>query len=214
MSYPTRRIINLTLIGILLCGISVLIIDQPLSQYFRQPELLPLWLKARAITNIGLGDPYFIIATLIYIFAKWVRPQYTKWREFGRDLFFALLGSGILIHLVKFSFGRQRPHLTEDLNPFIFRPFTTDWNFHSFASGHTQVLFTVATMMSLTFPRWKWAFFSLAAALGLTRVIIHDHFLSDFIGGALVGYVGSITSIFFVHHWLRRRGTHQMPANH
>ncbi|MBK9321796.1 MAG: phosphatase PAP2 family protein [Bdellovibrionaceae bacterium] len=204
MPYPARRIITLTLLGITLSGISILIIDQPLSQYFRQPELLPLWLKARAITNIGLGDPYFMIAILIYIFAKWIRPQLTKWREFGRDFFFSLLGSGFLIHLIKFSFGRQRPHLSEDLNPLIFTPFTTDWNFHSFASGHTQVLFTVATMMSLTLPRWSWLYFSLATALGLTRVIIHDHFLSDFIGGAVVGYVGTITSVYFVHRWQLR----------
>ncbi|MGZ6393911.1 MAG: phosphatase PAP2 family protein [Pseudobdellovibrionaceae bacterium] len=179
--------------------------DQKLSLYFKRPELEGIWLMARTVTNVGLSEHYFIIAIFLYIFARWIRPSYTQIREWSRNLFFALITSGIFIHILKFCVGRQRPHKSPDFNPFVFHPFTTNWDFHSFGSGHTQVLFTVATMLSLALPKVKWVFFALAALFAFTRVIIHDHFLSDYIAGAVVGYVGTLTAVFWVNRWLSRR---------
>jgi membrane-associated phospholipid phosphatase len=209
MLYPVRKVVISILVGVLLLGLSMAFVDQSLSQFFKRPDLEPLWLAARNVTNIGLSQHYFLIAIFTYIFAKWVRPQFTRTRVFGRDLFFALVGSGILVHVFKFCVGRQRPHLSENFEPWTFHPFTTDWNYQSFASGHAQVLFTVATVLSLTWPRGTWGFYLLAAVFGFTRVIVHDHFLSDVIGGAVIGYVGAVTSVYLLRRRLDLR--HNLP---
>lgn len=203
-TYPTRRIVTVTVIGFVLALISALTIDQSVSLFFKRPELTGFWLFARNVTNVGLSEHYFAAVVLLYIFSKWVRPQYVQLRIWSRNFFFAMITSGVFIHILKFSFGRQRPHKSADFDPYVFQSFTTHWDFHSFASGHTQVMFTVATMMALTFPRAKWVFFLIAAFFGLTRVIIHDHFLSDVIGGATVGYVGTITGLYWVYLWQSR----------
>lgn len=207
MPLPIRKITIAIIVGILLAALSLFTLDQSLSLFFKQPELTPLWLKARAITNIGLSEHYFVIAILLYIFSKWVRPQHIRLREWSRDFFFALIGSGILVHILKFSFGRQRPHLSASFDPWVFKPFTTDWNFHSFASGHTQVMFTVATMLCLALPKGKWIFYFAAAFIAFTRVITHDHFLSDVIGGAVVGYVGTLLTVYGLHYRQLRSST-------
>lgn len=204
MTYPTRKILTVSLTGFSLALLAALTVDQSLSLYFRQPELQPVWLFARSITNAGLSEYYFALAILLYIFGKWVRPQFTKVRIWGRDLFFALIVSGIFVHLTKFFFGRQRPHKSEELNPYILQPLTTHWDFHSFASGHSQVMFTVATMCALAFPKIKWVFYLIAAFFAFTRVIIHDHFLSDVIGGCTIGYIGALTAVYWVHLYQSR----------
>lgn len=205
MTYPKRRILTVILFGffsVILVGFTL---DQTLSLYFNRPELSETWLMARAITNVGLSEHYFLAAILLYIFARWIRPQYTQLRKWSRNFFFALITSGIFIHILKFCVGRQRPHKTPDFDPFVFQPFTTHWDFHSFGSGHTQVMFTVATMLSLVMPKAKWLFFSIAAFFGFTRVIIHDHFLSDVIAGAMIGYIGTLTAIYWASLWEIRR---------
>ncbi len=200
-TYPTRRVLAVTVVGLILAAIAALTMDQSLSLYFKQPELTPVWLFARNITNAGLSEHYFILAAVLYVFGKWARPQFVQTRIWARNLFFALLTSGVFIHIVKFCVGRQRPHKSEVFDPFVFHPFTTHWDFHSFASGHTQVMFTVATMLATAFPRAKWLFFAIAAFFGFTRVIIHDHFLSDVLGGAVIGYVGTTTALYWAGRW-------------
>lgn len=207
MAFPQRNITIAALLGLCLCFVAALYLDQSLAIFFAKPELQQLWLVARSITNAGLSVHYFTISILTYVFCKWVKPQYVQARIWGRDFFFALIGSGIFVQSVKFMFGRQRPHLTADFDPWIFHPLTTDWNFHSFASGHSQVMFTVATFLSLSFPKWKWGFVAIASVFAFTRVIIHDHFLSDIIGGAMIGYTGTLTSIYWVQRFTHRRQT-------
>jgi membrane-associated phospholipid phosphatase len=208
MTYPTRRILTISIVGFALALLSALTLDQSLALYFKKPELEGVWLNARAITNAGLSDPYFILSILLYIFSKWIRPQYMKLRIWSRNFFFALIVSGIFVHLFKFFVGRQRPHKSPDFDPYVFNPLTTNWDFHSFASGHSQVMFTVATMFSLAFPKFTWAFMSIAAFFAFTRVITHDHFLSDVIGGAAIGIVGAMTAVYWVHLWVNRKKTH------
>lgn len=202
---------TISTVAFFLAFLSAYNLDQNLALYFKQPELGELWLKARAVTNVGLSEYYFVTAILLYIFARWLRPGFIRLREWSRNLFFSLLVSGIFIHILKFCVGRQRPHKTADFNPFIFNSFTTHWDFHSFGSGHTQVLFTVATMLSMAQPKAKWLFYTIAAFFAFTRVIIHDHFLSDVIGGAVVGYIGTLTAVHWTNRWQSRRAN--VPTN-
>lgn len=175
--------------------------DQPTSQWFARPENEPWRHWGHAVTDIALGEYWFGLALVIYVFTRWIAPRWAKlqgqtakiqfWRNWSVNLFLALLGAGLILRLLKSAFGRQRPHKSEIFDPQVFEPMNLHWHFQSMPSGHTQVLFTLATVLTLLWPRGAGLFYAIAAVLSLTRVMTHQHFLSDVLAGAVVGVVGA-----------------------
>ena len=85
----------------------------------------------------------------------------------------------------KITLGRRRPYATDD--PFELRPGSTSG---SFPSGHTISAFAAATTLSEYYPDWKVAVpaYSAATAVGFSRLYSNQHWASDVMGGALMGY--------------------------
>lgn len=201
-----KHIIFVTLTALILAAIAAIFFDQQLSQFFGKEDIRATWRPiARAVTDVGLSDFYFAIAIFTWVFAKWVLPRMASlkkysvkvdfYRRWGLNLLVALLVSGALTHIIKASVGRQRPHKTPDFDPFVFNPLTTHWHWHSFSSGHSQVMFTAAVMFSIAFPKLRWVWLAIAVVACGTRIVVHDHFLSDTIFGACVGYVGTLLAL-------------------
>lgn len=188
--------------------LSFLLWDQNVALYFRQEELIEFWLLAREVTNIGLSEHYFVLTIILFIGLKWLTPRIRRFdphqkkiqmlKNWSVSFFYSLIFCGLFVHLFKFIFGRQRPHISEQLNAHLFYPLNWHWNYHSFPSGHSQVLFTVATMMSLLLPKWRWSFYVLAGLFASTRAITHDHFVSDVIMGSSVGYIGTLWCLYLL----------------
>ena len=185
---------------------AALLFDQQLSQFFGRPDINATYRPiAREITDLGLSDYYFAIAILSWAFCRFVAPKIASlkkysakvdyFRRWGLNFLVALLVSGIMTHLIKFTVGRQRPHKTPTFEPFVFHPFNFHWHWQSFASGHSQVMFTVATMFTIAFPKFRWLWILIATIVCSTRIVVHDHFLSDTIFGACIGYVGTLLAM-------------------
>lgn len=202
----TRHIIKVILASLALAVIAGYFFDQQVSAYFANPDIkATIRGPARILTDMGLSEYYFILSLGIWVLAKWVAPHIAAlkshsnrvdfYRRWGLNFFVALLVCGAITHIIKFTAGRQRPHKTPDFDPFVFTPFTTHWHWHSFSSGHSQVIFTAATMMSVAFPRFRWFWIPFAMLICVTRIVVHDHFLSDIIFGACVGYVGTLLAM-------------------
>ena len=208
----TKHLIKVLLTSFILAMIAMRYLDQSFSLYFADPQVKDaVWATARILTDIGLSEYYFMLSLGTWAFCKWIGPKITAfikqpdtleyYRRWGLNFFVALIFSGIITHLIKFTVGRQRPHKTPDYDPYIFTPLTTHWHWHSFSSGHSQVIFTAATMMSVAFPKFRWFWIPFAMLICLTRVVVHDHFLSDIIFGACVGYVGTLLAMT----WMRSK---------
>lgn len=197
--------------GCLATALSVIFLDQDASLWFAQEGHQPLRLFARDVTDVALGEYWFGLAIVVYLLTKFVLPRFARFslraeaianmRRWSVHYFFALLGSGLILRILKWAVGRQRPHRSETFDPLVFHPFTHDWHFHSMPSGHTQVLFATAASFALLWPRAGWFFYLLAALLGATRVMTHQHFVSDVIAGALVGAYGA----FWVQQSLKKK---------
>lgn len=185
-------------------------LDVIIADFFARPELQQVYYYSREVTNIGDGVHYFVIALLTLIFSKLLYPRIAflqnkisqakvraaaAWSIF---LIKVLIGCGIVLHILKFSIGRQRPHAAEDFHNMNFEPFNFHHHWQSLPSGHTQVLFTVATVAMLIWPRFRALFFFLATVFAFTRVTIHQHFFSDVVAGALVGY---LVTVWIYHLW-------------
>ncbi len=174
-------------------------IDQNLSTYFNNEDLMPFRKAARAITDIGLGENSFGVAILTFIYASWKRRQWLK--AWSLNYVLALIFSGLLGNLIKILVGRQRPHVSEAFDSHIFSPLTFDSYYQSMPSGHTQVLFCSATMLAFLWPRGAWSIYLLASILTFSRVVVHAHFLSDIMVGGLVGHLGALWSVWLMQKY-------------
>jgi undecaprenyl-diphosphatase len=70
----------------------------------------------------------------------------------------------------------------------VFRPFSVGHAGLAFPSGHAALAFAVAVVLGTAFPQARWWFLLLASGVAASRVLMGEHFLSDVIAGAGVGY--------------------------
>lgn len=194
-------------LGAILIAIGLLWLDQRFGTFFKHPEQETIYYYSREITNIGYAIHYLVISLVLLIMTRFfskhieylkqnphLRLLIEQWSLFAIK---ALLAAGLVVQIIKPLIGRRRPNVVE--NPeILFNRFTTDAHWHSFPSGHTQVLLTVATILSLIWPKGRWYFFGLGLLLAFTRVATYQHFFSDFIGGILVGH---LVTLWVYYKW-------------
>jgi len=68
----------------------------------------------------------------------------------------------------------------------------------SFPSSHAVNNFAVATLFTLFYRKWRFAFFGWATVIALSRVFVGVHYPSDVAGGALIG---SFVAFLIVKGW-------------
>lgn len=61
----------------------------------------------------------------------------------------------------------------------------------SMPSGHTAAAFAMATALAWRWPKARCLWYLLAGGVGIARMLVDRHFLSDVILGALLGVVAS-----------------------
>jgi membrane-associated phospholipid phosphatase len=128
--------------------------------------------------------PLAILAVLLFV---------RRWRA-AVLVAVTLLASVAAVQLLKSLFGRARP---QDMLV------TSD--FGSFPSGHTANAATLAALAVLLFPR-LWVLIIAAAwtlAMAFSRTLVSAHWLSDTVGGTLVGIGVTLIVGGFLIEWVR-----------
>lgn len=111
----------------------------------------------------------------------------------------ALAAGGVANGLLKYSIGRERPSTTAD--PLRFRPFNAENRWQSLPSGHTVVVFSLASALSEE-ARTPWVTalaYGGAAMVGWSRVYDDKHWTSDVAAGALVGILAGRSTVRLLH---------------
>ena len=137
-------------------------------------------------TNIALvvtrgGSDVFLIAIYLLVLVYFVRNKYKR-----QTIQLVIIVSAAFLwnYLLKHIFQRPRPSL-QHLDYVIS---------YSFPSGHTQATFTLCGILAYIIWKTKWSFitklvvtiflFFYACLIGLSRVYLHVHYLSDVVAGA------------------------------
>jgi undecaprenyl-diphosphatase len=107
----------------------------------------------------------------------------SKGRRAGAATIVASLGATYIVQQrVKPVFRRVRPFVNREATVVGIRPAD-----HSFPSGHTASSFAAATALAMFYPRAAPLAYSVAAAVGMSRVHLGVHFPSDAAVGGVIG---------------------------
>lgn len=106
----------------------------------------------------------------------------------GRMLLEGLFYAGTTTILIKFISGRSRPYTNDGYLKFRFFQISNDYT--SFPSGHSTVAFTTSTILANRIDNTyaSIALYSLAISTLWQRMYSDNHWLSDTIMGALIGF--------------------------
>lgn len=166
--------------------ISYFFVDQPLAWYMH--NLPHSWLTKAAdiVTQFGLAGYYCCFLLVLYGIARWIVAD-EQLKHIAILLFIAIIIPGIICDILKIFVGRSRPIMLFQYHDFGFKFFKLNAVMWSFPSGHATVIAGFMMMLSVLFEQW-WGLFALMAFLvGISRVVVCAHFLSDVMMGWYLG---------------------------
>lgn len=143
----------------------------------RLQERIGLYRLARSISFTGDGYAYLLIAVTLLILV----PETGLAVTLCGVLAFAM--ELPLYVILKKLFRRQRPYKVVSALAPIHQPSDE----FSFPSGHTAAGFLMAYILSHFFPHLFWPMYIWAGLIGLSRVLLRVHFVSDVLAGVLLG---------------------------
>ncbi len=192
-------------------AIAVTWLDRPLALYlhgFADTSWFRFFVR---ITDLANGVIWYSLAALMMAVAlarRWLTPSDMSPIKFSQQIrawlfmVLAMATSGILLNLIKVMVGRERPRVLFADGSATYTPFSFDIDASSFPSGHTQSICAAMFALAFIFPRLRVVWFTLAAAISTSRVIIGAHYLGDVIGGAFIG----IAAVVLWRAWFERDG--------
>lgn len=187
---------------LVLCGI--LFLDKPLFNLFNNPACnvnVPDTTNGLCIISLALGTifnwkvwlGFLLLSTVGFFIYKSVTNEYDFRYAFikikNSYVFYVLLSvifAGGITKLLKILIGRARPMFAD---PMLFNMFSNSNEFHSMPSGHTSISFAGLVMLGMLFPKIKSATWTIAIIIGISRVYVGAHWVSDVLFGAFIGLV-------------------------
>ena len=153
---------------------------------------------SRGLSHSGLILPVGVPTAMgVYALIKKDQPLLKEAIYIGTSVIEALS----LTMAMKYTFDRQRPY---EKYPDLIHPVSTEPD-PSFPSGHTAAAFSLATSLSITYPKWYviapsavWA-----CGVGFARINQGVHYPSDVLIGATIG-VGCAFANVYINRWLNK----------
>jgi undecaprenyl-diphosphatase len=189
-------------------GLALVEFDVPLTLYVRSLNYFHIdylqnpWL--RWLSDIGnqLGRGESLLGVSALLLAAGYAWKLHTWKLAGWETLLAHAMTGAVNNSLKHLVGRARPKFMH-AGPSEFFPLAGNgWD--SFPSGHAMSSFAIATVVAARFPKIRWAVIIVAAAISVSRLFRASHYLTDIMGGAVLGvFIGSVA----VHPWKQWRSS-------
>ena len=144
------------------------------------------------------GDwPSHVAFGLLLLAIAWIRDS-KKWTRIFLAMLIAMSLAGVTGHVIKRTIPRPRPSVHTDMR----------WGgprfsskYHSFPSGHVDASTAFFCTLFLANRRIGLACFPIPILIGLSRMYLGAHYLSDVVCAAVLG----ISCALFVAHFLFRQ---------
>jgi undecaprenyl-diphosphatase len=175
--------------------------DAPLTRFVRSlyhpVGYLPNpWLAQFSDIGDLLGKGESLTVFSLLILAVGVLLKQIAWRNAGWQSLLAHGAAGLISNTLKHVVGRSRPKFMHAGNLEFFPVGGSGWD--SFPSGHATASFAVAAVLAVRFPKARWIIIGMAAAIAASRILRGAHFLTDTVGGAVLGW---FVGVLVAHPW-------------
>lgn len=181
-----RRIAAVVFIlSFVLAAVSYYCWDIPLAYYCKSLSRTYLDI-AETVTTAGESKWYYILFVPAYVVLRFFLNN-KLWSMRVFFLIISISASGLINLLIKWLAGRHRPINMFNNGQFGFDYFRMIHESTSFPSGHTVTAFSLAMAVGILFPRFSIPAFAAAVIIGVSRIMITSHYLSDVLAGAGVG---------------------------
>ncbi len=163
------------------------------------------------LTNLGKSSWILIPSGAGILLLAWLRAREQSLRrgvifdyvsKLLVFLFASVALSGLASSLLKNVIGRARPKFHDELGSFAFHPFSFDYGFAAFPSGHAATIGALAGVLAIIWPRARVPIFLAGAWIASTRFLISSHYFTD----AVAGYALGLAFAYFLRGRLARRG--------
>ena len=142
--------------------------------------------------NHGITNPVFdtvfpSMRVLTYVFwfllivFFWVRKE----KKLALLMAVGILVGALFTYPLKFLIGRERPY-DQITGTRLLTPSESD---PSFPSGHAEMSFLAATVVSRFHPEYSKYLYAFSFIVALSRIYVGVHFPADAIGGIIVGII-------------------------
>lgn len=148
---------------------------------------------ANFITFFG-GSEFVIPMAVVGL----VLSFFKKTRKFGMSVLFAVLVGTLLTNIVfKPMFDRPRPYVYYAENPLLMSWYEFAGSHvesdKSFPSGHTTAAFEIGVALFLVLnKKYSWIFPVFSVLVGLSRIYLMVHYVTDVLGGVVIGTFAGI----------------------
>ncbi|MCI4399234.1 MAG: phosphatase PAP2 family protein [Campylobacteraceae bacterium] len=181
------------------CAFSYRSLDIAVAEYFYTSR--PLEQFFEAATKLGESKWYLLgFGAMAVVFRFVFRLRIVSNRFLY--LFLAVAGSGLIVDILKFVFGRARPKLYFEEQIYGIKFFGGEYLYYSFPSGHSATAFALGVGALLIFGHRALPVLALAILVVFSRVAITAHYLSDAVAGA---YIGALFSVWLAYK-MREKG--------
>lgn len=173
--------------------------DQPIAEFMHHHVHGMLLSCFQAVSTLGVDK----ILAMVAVSAIGVAHFIYKNEKVVKALLYialAMLTGWLLCSLFKFICGRARPIELFTEAKFGFFYFKTTYQFISFPSAHSTLIAALCTALSILWQRYRYAFLLVALLVGLSRIALTAHYLSDVMIGL---YLGTVTATL-VYGFLQR----------
>jgi len=187
------------LIGIAIAALAIALgfyFDDTLRDFMAEHQTPALRSFMRYVSLFG-DWPSHVAVGLLLLAIAWIRDS-KKWTRIFLAMLIAMSLAGVTGHVIKRTIPRPRPSVHTDMR----------WGgprfsskYHSFPSGHVDASTAFFCTLFLANRRIGLACFLIPILIGLSRMYLGAHYLSDVVCAAVLG----ILCALFVAHFLFRQ---------
>jgi undecaprenyl-diphosphatase len=155
--------------------------------HFINDGLSSKWLDVLMPLVTQLGSFYFLLLFFIALIL-------TKRTKHMAVIIVIFIVNAVAFELLKYGVGRHRPFVNNEVilraqHLFTDSMETVYGKTRSFPSGHTAIAFMLATFLSYRRKKYRVLFYSLACAVGVSRIYLGVHYPIDIVAGLILGVV-------------------------